>query len=55
MNTAVGLVETYLRLNGYFTVTEFQVQHPVPGQPGKFETATDLHNGCSLPLGRRPR
>lgn len=42
MNTAVGLVESYLRLNGYFTVTEYQVQHPVPGQPGRFETATDL-------------
>ena len=42
MNTAVGLVETYLRLNGYFTATEYQVQHPVPGQPGKYETATDL-------------
>ncbi len=42
MDTAVGLVESYLRLNGYFTVTEFQIQHPVPGQPGKFETATDL-------------
>ena len=42
MNTAVGLVETYLRLNGYFTVTKFQVQHPIAGQPGKFETATDL-------------
>ncbi len=42
LNTAVGLVETYLRLNGYFTVTEYQVQHPVPGQPGRYETATDL-------------
>jgi len=42
VNTAVGLVETYLRLNGYFTATEYQVQHPVPGQPGKYETATDL-------------
>ncbi len=42
MNTAVGLVETYLRLNGYFTATEYQVQHPAPGQPGKYETATDL-------------
>ncbi len=38
----MGLVESYLRLNGYFTLPEFQVQHPVPGQPGKFETATDL-------------
>lgn len=42
MDTAVALVESYLRLNGYFTVIEFQVQHPVAGQPGKFETATDL-------------
>ncbi len=42
MHTAVALVESYLRLNGYFTVTEYQVQHPVAGQPGVFETATDL-------------
>ena len=40
MDPAVALVETYLRLNGYFTVTEFQVQHPVGN--GRFETATDL-------------
>ena len=25
MDTAVSLVETYLRVNGYFTVTEFPV------------------------------
>jgi hypothetical protein len=42
MQTAVALVESYLRLNGYFTVTEYQVQHPVPGQIGRYETATDL-------------
>lgn len=42
MDVAVALVESYLRLNGYFTVTEFQVQEPVTGRPGKFETATDL-------------
>lgn len=40
MDPAVGLVESYLRLNGYFTVTEFQVQHP--SGAGRFETATDL-------------
>jgi hypothetical protein len=40
MDLAVALVDTYLRLNGYFTVTEFQVQHPVGG--GRYETATDL-------------
>ncbi len=42
MQTAVGLVESYLRLNGYFTVTEYQVQQPVSGQTGRYETATDL-------------
>ncbi len=42
MDVAVSLVESYLRLNGYFTVTEFQVQQPMAGQPGRFETATDL-------------
>jgi len=41
MDLAVGLVESYLRLNGFFTVTEFQVQQP-RGQSGQFETATDL-------------
>ena len=42
MDVAVSLAESYLRLNGYFTVTEFQVQQPAAGQPGRFETATDL-------------
>lgn len=40
MDPAVAFVESYLRLNGYFTVTEFQVQHPAGN--GRFETATDL-------------
>lgn len=40
MDPAGALVESYLRLNGYFTVTEFQVQHPSGG--GRYETATDL-------------
>lgn len=39
MDTAVGLVESYLRLNGYLTATELQVQR----QHGRqFEAATDL-------------
>lgn len=42
MDTAVALVESYLRVNGYFTVTEFQVQESVLGQPGRYETVTDL-------------
>lgn len=42
MDTAVGLVESYLRMNGYFTVTEFSVQHADEKQPGHYATATDL-------------
>lgn len=40
MDTAVGLVETYLRLNGYFTVTEFPVL--LAEQFGLFKSATDI-------------
>lgn len=61
MDTAVRLVETYLRLNGYFTVTEFQVQQP-SGQLGRFETATDLDivavrlpHAAATVLRHRPR
>ncbi|MGE0160836.1 MAG: hypothetical protein AB7T31_15640 [Gemmatimonadales bacterium] len=40
MDQSVAIVETYLRLNGYFTVTEF----PVVERPenAKYRTATDL-------------
>ena len=38
MDTAVGLVETYLRVNGYFTVVEY----PVMELEERFRTATDL-------------
>jgi hypothetical protein len=38
MDTAVGLVETYLRVNGYFTVVEY----PVMELEARFRTATDL-------------
>lgn len=40
MDNAVALVETYLRLNGYFTVTEFAVVELPEG--ADFRTATDL-------------
>lgn len=40
MDTAVGLVESYLRLNGYLTVTEFQVQQATTG--GGYESTTDI-------------
>jgi hypothetical protein len=40
MDTAVGLVETYLRVNGYFTVTEFPVIESFHG--GDYRTVTDL-------------
>ncbi len=42
MDNAVALVQAYLRLNGFFTITEFQVQQPVPSRPSVYETATDL-------------
>jgi hypothetical protein len=38
MDSAVGLVQTYLRVNGYFTVVEY----PVVELRGGFRAATDL-------------
>lgn len=38
MDSAVGLVQTYLRVNGYFTVVEYPVMELGEG----FQTATDL-------------
>jgi hypothetical protein len=40
MDHAVGLVQAYLRINGYFTVTEYPVVVPLAG--GGYRTATDL-------------
>ena len=40
MDNAVSLVQTYLRLNGYFTVSEFPVIEAERG--GTYRTATDL-------------
>ena len=40
MDVAVALVDIYLRINGYFTVTEFPVVERVHG--GVFRSATDL-------------
>lgn len=60
MDNAVSLVQAYLRLNGYFTVTEFPV---VEATRGGYRTATDLdvlalrlpHAGRLVPGGgRRP-
>lgn len=36
----MNLVENYLRLNGYLTLSEFEVQRRVPG--GGYETITDV-------------
>jgi hypothetical protein len=41
MDQAVGLVETYLRVNGYFTVSEYPVVE-ARRYGGGFRTATDL-------------
>lgn len=40
MDNAVALVQAYLRLNGYFTVSEYPVI--ASGRDGQYRTATDL-------------
>lgn len=40
MNIAVNLVESYLRLNGYLTLSELEIQGRMPD--GSFETLTDV-------------
>ena len=40
MDTAVALVQAYLRVNGYFTVSEYPVLEATRG--GGYQTATDL-------------
>ena len=40
MDIAVNLVESYLRLNGYLTITEVDIPHPAVG--GKYESITDV-------------
>jgi hypothetical protein len=43
MDTAVALVQTYLRLNGYFTVAEFPILTVVgPGARSGLRSATDI-------------
>lgn len=40
MDNAVALIQTYLRVNGYLTVSEYPVVEALPA--GGFQTATDL-------------
>lgn len=40
MDISVDLVQAYLRINGYLTVTEFEVQRML--EDGTYETATDV-------------
>ena len=40
MDIAVNLVESYLRLNGYLTLSEFEIQRR--GENGMYETVTDV-------------
>lgn len=40
MDIAVNLVESYLRLNGYLTLSEFEIQ--ARSERGDFETVTDV-------------
>ena len=59
MDTSVALVQAYLRINGYFTVTEYPVI--ASRSDGTYRTATDLDilafrfpNAGRLVPGRRP-
>ena len=59
MDTSVALVQAYLRINGYFTVTEYPVI--ASRSDGTYRTATDLDvlafrfpNAGKLVPGRRP-
>ena len=48
MDIGVDLVESYLRLNGYFTISEFEVQREM--SPGVYQTITDVDMiGLRLP------
>ncbi len=48
MDIGVDLVEAYLRLNGYFTISEFEVQREI--SPGVYQTITDVDMiGLRLP------
>ena len=48
MDTAVGLVQAYLRVNGYFTVAEYPVLDATgPGGPRTI-TALDILAGARL-------
>ncbi|MFW2340639.1 MAG: hypothetical protein ACN4GK_11355, partial [Acidimicrobiia bacterium] len=40
MDVAVNLVESYLRLNGYLTLSEFEIQKK--GSDGSYRTLTDV-------------
>ncbi|MFQ5968174.1 MAG: hypothetical protein ACE5MI_11285 [Acidimicrobiia bacterium] len=40
MDISVNLIESYLRINGYLTLSEFEVQRRL--DDGSFETATDV-------------
>lgn len=40
VDIGIDLIESYLRINGYFTLTEFEVQRQVEG--GGYETVTDV-------------
>jgi hypothetical protein len=53
MDISVDLVQAYLRINGYLTVTEFEVQRRL--DDGTYETATDVDIiALRLPGGMLP-
>jgi hypothetical protein len=53
MDIAVNLVESFLRLNGYFTLSEFEVQRRLGD--GEFRTITDVDiMAIRMPAARHP-
>ena len=60
MDPSVSLVQAYLQINGYFTVTEYAVVEAV-GRSGNYRTSTDLDvlavrfPGAGHAVVRRPR
>lgn len=42
VDNAVALVQAYLRVNGYLTVTEYPIVEALPDTHGGFQAATDL-------------
>jgi hypothetical protein len=51
MDICVALVQTYLHVNGYFTVAEYPVLEAFRGEPrGRSRTSTSWRSGSPAPV-----